>query len=580
MLAKGALERLIVGHQGAVSSVVWAGAGAMLVSGGADKSVRQWNVADGAQQRIYQGHADAVTSVVVSHDGVTIFAAGVDKTLRAWPLADPAKQHYAIATPTPVRSLRLAGDSTRVYAASDDNDIRAFDAVTGRLIEQTPLPGVSSALFLAADGNNLLSIGADNGIRRAPFRCAKLAAADAVKAHELAALANDDGVAVSCEDKTIKLFDARGTLLRPLAAPPVPVTHIGVAADGLTLAAAGDAGGTQPNVWAWNPSDARHLFTLVQPANVASLAMSPEGRIAVSLADRRVLIYEQGQLLEETTLPAVATRLLYLNATTIAALIGDQHVHILKPSCELRFTGQQGAMGASAVSPDGKLFTGGAEAVLRVWDTTTGKQVSAATLAAGALQVRLSAKGEFVVASCADGKLLRWDAAAFKKEQADPPAGTIQLPIGSRGLSLSADGQQAVVGGDDGWLRTFALTSGKELEKHGPSAAGVLAAAWSPESGRVFSSSADKIFTRSQLGLAAAHALSKESLQTLAQTADGSRVAVADASGRIVVVTTADGKVVFEQQLASKVIHRLAWSSDGKELAAATGDGALVIQVK
>jgi WD40 repeat protein len=404
--------------------------------------------------------------------------------------------------------------------------------------------------------------------------------ADAAKLHDLIALAGDDAVAVSCEDKSIKQFDSQGTLVRALAGTSIATASLSLGDEGKLLAAAGDAGATQPYVWSWDPSDGKTLPALTVGANVASVAVSPVGRVAVSTNDRRVLIYEQGQLLEELTLPAVATRLLYLDHATIAALIGDQNVHILKPSCDQRFVGQQGAMTASALSPDGKLlFTGGNEALLRVWDTTTGAQVSAASLAAGALQVRVSAKGDAVAASCADGKLLRWEAAAFKKEQADPPTITIQLPIAGRALSLSVDGQRALVGCDDGWLRLYDLATGKELERSGPSAAAIQAAVWSPESGRLISSSADKLLARSRLGVVAASTLSRESILAMAVSPDGLRQATVDAAGNLAVSNLAGGKPVTEQVLPAKVVHSLAWSPDGKELAIATGEGPLIVAV-
>lgn len=580
LLLRGTLERMMVGHVGAVNSVAWAAAGAMLISGGADKSVRQWNVADGAQQRIFNGHAEAVTSVAISHDGVKVFAAGLDKTLRAWPLADPSKQLYSIALPAAARNVRLSLNSMRLYSAGDDNDVRMFDSVNGKLIEQMPLKEPSSALYVSADGKSLITVGADNILRRVSPSCAKLLAADAVKLHDMTALASDDGIAVSCEDKSIKLFNGDGALLRGLTGPPVAITSLSIAPDARLLAAAGDAGITQPHVWLWDPSDGKAFPELTAPVNVAAMALSPQGRVAVSTNDRRVLIYEQGQLLEELPLPAVATRLLYLNHGMLAALVGDQNLLILKPSCDLRFVGQQGAMTTSALSPDGKLlFTGGNEAVLRVWDTATGAPVATATLAAGALQIRVSRNGDSVIASCADGKLLRWDLAAFKKEQAEPPTLTIPLPVAGRALNLSADGQRALVGCDDGWLRLYDLVSGKELERHGPSAAAVLAAVWSPESGRVLSSLADKMLARSRLGLVAATALHKEHILAMAVSADGQRQATVDAAGKLIISNVANGKLLAEQVLPTKVIHRLAWSPDGKELAIASGDGPLLVEV-
>lgn len=580
LLLRGSLERMIVGHEAAVHSVVWDSAGATLVSGGADKSVRQWNVADGVQQQIFNGHVDAVTSVAISHDTTTLFASGADKSLRAWPLADPSKQLYAITLPAVARTIRLSLNSTKLYSSGDDNDVRMFDAVKGSLIEQMPLKAANTAVYVSTDGKSLLSVGADNVVRRVSPSCTKLLAADAAKLHDLTALAGDDGVAVSCEDKTIKLFDSDGMLLRALAGQSIAISNLSVAADGKILAAGGDAGATQPHVWSWDPSDGKALPALTSPINVAAMALSPQGRVAVATNDRRVLVFEQGQLLEELPLPAVATRLLYLNHATIAALTGDQHVHLLKPACELRFVGQQGPMTSAALSPDGKLlFTGGNEALLRVWDTATGSPVAIATLPTGALQVRHAEPGESVVVSTLDGKLLRWDAAAFQKEQADPPVVVIQLPIAARALSLSPDGQRAVVGGDDGWLRQYDLVSGKELERHGPSAAAIQAAVWWPETGRVISSAADKTLARSRLGIVDTSAPHEESILALAVTSDGLRQATVDAAGKLVVSNVANAHPLFEQVLATKTIHRLAWSTDGKELAIASGDGPLLLAI-
>jgi WD40 repeat protein len=198
---------------------------------------------------------------------------------------------------------------------------------------------------------------------------------------------------------------------------------------------------------------------------------------------------------------------------------------------------------------------------------------------AGALQIRVAANGDGVVASTLDGKLLRWDAAAFKKENADSPVVTLQLPIAGRALSISADGMRAVAGCDDGWLRHFDLVNGKELERHGPSVGAVLAAAWSPEAGRVISSSADKLLVRSRLGVVASFAPAKEAILAMSLSGDGSNLATVDASGKLIVSNVADGAATFEQVLPTKTVHRLAWSPDGKELAVASGDGPFLLAI-
>jgi WD40 repeat protein len=272
--------------------------------------------------------------------------------------------------------------------------------------------------------------------------------------------------------------------------------------------------------------------------------------------------------------------LLYLNHGSVAALTGDKDLLLLKPACEQRFVGQQGAMNAAAVSPDGKLlYTGGNEPLLRVWNTATGQQISSAAITAGVQQLRVSAQGNQVVAAGLDGKLSRWEAAAFKKEQAGSAAVSIQLPNVAHGLSLSPDGQRAVTGGDDGWLRHFDLTSGQELERQGPLAAAVLSSAWAVETGLVLASSADKLVTRNRLGILQTHAAFKEPVRALALSGDGARLASGDANGKLSIATLASGATIA-QQLPSKAIHSLAWSPDDKELAIATAEGILLVTVR
>ena len=98
-LRRVSLERLIEAHDGAATSLAFTLNGSGLVSGGADKRVRLWNVADGRLQRSYVGSNDGVTSVAVTPDGTRIAAGGLDKNVRIWPVAPPAQQNRRTELP-------------------------------------------------------------------------------------------------------------------------------------------------------------------------------------------------------------------------------------------------------------------------------------------------------------------------------------------------------------------------------------------------------------------------------------------------------------------------------------------------
>ncbi len=120
------LQRLLTGHLGAVTCLARVDA-RHVVTGGADKTVRLWDVETGKEFRQFAGCTAGVLRVAVSHDEKPLVAAvAEDRVVRVWNLAD-AKAVASITSPTPVRTLALAG--SRLYVGGDDNLIRLFDVL-------------------------------------------------------------------------------------------------------------------------------------------------------------------------------------------------------------------------------------------------------------------------------------------------------------------------------------------------------------------------------------------------------------------------------------------------------------------
>lgn len=75
---------LCKGHQGAVLCAAFGPGGLLLLSGGADGTVRLWNAADGIELHCFRGHAGRVLAVAFSPDGKNLFSGGEDGTIRRW----------------------------------------------------------------------------------------------------------------------------------------------------------------------------------------------------------------------------------------------------------------------------------------------------------------------------------------------------------------------------------------------------------------------------------------------------------------------------------------------------------------
>lgn len=590
----GRRVRSLEGHTSWVSSVSLSTDGRYALSGGADQTLRLWEVATGQCLRIFEGHADWVTAVALSADGRHAVSGSADRTLRLWDLATGRCLRVFKGHAKGVLAVALRADGRLALAGDAEGSLRLWEVATGACL-QTFHGHADPVLTVAFLGDGRFVSGSSDATIRlwdiSSGQCFRKLEGHGGKVFAVSVGVGGKYILSGSADRTIRLWEtATGRCLRSLEGHSDAVLTVVLSPDGRYAL----SGSRDRTVRRWRLNEGRCLETLTgHTGAVNSVCLGVGGRYAVSASgDGTLALWAlprdvEAPYMVSRVLPsemALAAQAAYEGALQRAwqALAGGDApaaAHCLREaraqpgygrrpevmSCwaglyvRLRRKGLNGGwegpsleghldvVTAACLSRDGRhALSASADRTLRLWDTATGQCLRTferhrdwATAAC------LTPDGRHALSASADGTLKLWEPASGRCLRTYSGHASIVTSA-----CLSADGRYALSGSADRTVRLWELATGRCL--------------------RVLEGHTGPVFTVA-LSLDGRHALSG-SAQFLTQGRDEKIFT----SGQLKMWDLAAGRCLPTFEWHTEAVTAVCLSPDGRQVL--TGGGQAVIQ--
>lgn len=255
-------DRTLAGHTSYVNTEIIAPDGKTLISGGADNTIRIWDITTGRLTRTLSGHTSFVNALTLTPDGNTLISGSADRTIKIWDLTTGKLTHTLLSHQGFVNALDVSPDGAVLASGSADHTVKIWDLATAKLIRTlTGHTGFVNSVVFSPDGKTLISGSADFTLKVWDIATGTLK--QTLTGHKgfvnEVAITPDGSMAISSSaDKTIRLWDlSNGKTVRTLSGTSF-FDPLWISPDGQTLI----SGSTDGKVQVWNIASGKLLQTL------------------------------------------------------------------------------------------------------------------------------------------------------------------------------------------------------------------------------------------------------------------------------------------------------------------------------
>jgi WD40 repeat protein/DNA-binding MarR family transcriptional regulator len=379
-----------------VVTVAFSPDGQLLATGGMDRQVRLWRVADGRNLLTLQGHRGWVWSVAFSPDGRTLASGSDDGTIKQWSLDRGHCIQTLSSHSGPIWSVAFSPDGYTLASSSEDQTIKLWNLDSGDCYQT--LKGHSNwvrSVAFSPRSSTALNQGA-RGI-----------------------------LASGSDDQTIKLWDLEtGQCYQTLQGHTSRVWVVAFNPDGTQLA----SGSSDHSVKLWDVVRGQCLRTFEGHSNwVRSLAFDPAGSmIASGSEDQTIRLWQVNtghchRILRGHTGWVRALAFSPMPQHTpeqeepgwlLASASGDHTIKLWDAAlgrCDKTLHGYTNRVLSVAFNPDEqRLVSSHDDGNIRVWDLTTGECCQTLRHTGSVSCVAIAADGNMLASSGSNQKIRLW----------------------------------------------------------------------------------------------------------------------------------------------------------------------------
>ena len=483
----GSRQKVLVGHEGRIGALGWSPNGRYLASGGDDKTVRFWNVADGRCLRAFTLPGPA-TSLAWSPGGDRLIVV-CEASLNVLEIAQGTFRPVAVAG---VQAVDWAPDGTRFLTAVGQS-VRVYDAAT--LTEERSLTTSELPLGTAAwspDGKQIAAAYDGRLARIWDVDSCQLVKQLDGKAGEIAAVAwSPQGDRLATQGSVLAVWDvAQGSRVSVVGLTPSVVLTPRWTRTGTHVAVVSPA---SVDLYDAAKGTLQRSFGKLAPLGLAMAALSPDGRRLLTVQGTTGVLRDAdtGQEISRWNDFNIAKgSLIWSPAGEWLAVVGPAQpgnltlVDTSSGSLKQPPNTQAVTVRSFAWKADGSQFVIGDDLVARVCETTSGEVLKEFRHEVPVLHVAWSPDAKWLATMAGDLQIRIWNVASGQLERTAAALPAPYLPC----LAWSPDSTELAAALQTGEVYRLEAATGKvtglAFRLRGtdyPDTLSIATLAWSPD---------------------------------------------------------------------------------------------------